>query len=191
MPALDDGSSAFDSDAIEQLLVEHLPGLRAFVRLRAGPVLRSRENESDVVQSACREVLERAHTFQHGGSAGFRRWLYTTALRKILDKHDFHTAAKRDVRRDHAIDDPGLLAAYHSFCTPSGVAAAHEQLQQIECAFEQLSKDHREVILLSRIVELTRGEVAAEMGRSESSVRNLLHRALAQLAQLLEAAGTA
>jgi DNA-directed RNA polymerase specialized sigma24 family protein len=36
---------------------------------------------------------------------------------------------------------------------------------------------------------LPRAEVARLMQRSESSVRNLLHRALAQLAGLLEPAG--
>jgi RNA polymerase sigma-70 factor (ECF subfamily) len=182
----DDGAAAFDAETVEQLLVEHLPGLRAFVRLRAGPVLRSREAESDVVQSACREVLERAEGFRHGGSIGFRRWLYTTALRKILNKHEFHTAAKRDVRRDAPAEDSLLLSTYGNFCSPSGVAAAREELQRIEHAFEQLSPDHREVILLSRIAELSRAEVAGEMGRTEASVRNLLHRALAHLAQLLE-----
>ena len=186
MASSDDGAPAFDPETVEQLLVEHLPGLRAFVRLRAGPVLRSRETESDVVQSACREVLERAETFRHGGSTGFRHWLYTTALRKILNKHEFHIAAKRDVRRDEPCADSQLLTAYGRFCSPSGMAAAREELIRIESAFEQLSTDHREVILLSRIAELSRAEVAAEMGRSEASVRNLLYRGLAHLAQLLE-----
>jgi DNA-directed RNA polymerase specialized sigma24 family protein len=46
-----------DQLAIEALLERHLPGLRAFVRLRAGPAVRTRESTTDVVQSACREVL--------------------------------------------------------------------------------------------------------------------------------------
>lgn len=186
MVPADDGD-AYGPELVERLLAEHLPGLRAYVRLRAGPAVRAREAASDVVQSACREVLERADTFQHGGEAGFRHWLYTTALRKIINKHAFHTAARRDVRRDErATTDVALLQAYHTLCTPSRVAAAREELERIEHSFEHLSDDHREVILLSRLVGLTRTEVAAEMGRSEASVRNLLHRALAHLAQRLE-----
>jgi RNA polymerase sigma factor (sigma-70 family) len=202
---------------VERLLTEHLPGLRAFVRLRAGPRVRARETDSDVVQSTCREVLEHREVFLHGGEAGFRHWLYTTAMRKILNKHEFHDAARRDVRRDargqaatgaphgaghgtghgsgHGTGGPGassdveLLAAYQSFCSPSRVAVAREELERIEAAFEQLPEDYREVVLHSRLMGLPRAEVARLMQRSESSVRNLLHRALAQLAGLLEPAG--
>ena len=175
-----------DPSDVERLLSEHLPGLRAFVRLRMGPVVRAREGESDVVQSACREVLLRADRFQHGGDAGFRHWLYTTALRKIVDKHARHTADKRDVRRERGEQDAELLAAYHAFASPSQLASAREELARIESAFARLSDDHREVVLLSRVVGLSRAEVAASMERSEASVRNLLHRALAHLGQLLE-----
>ncbi len=187
-PGADPHGPVADRD-VERLLVEHLPGLRAFVRLRAGPQVRRREAESDVVQSVCREVLQRRDAFQHGGEAGFRNWLYTTALRKIINKHELHTAAKRDVRRE-APDDVAVLATYGRFCTPSGVAGAREELARIENAFEQLAADHREVIVLTKVVGLPRVEVAAAMDRTEASVRNLLHRALAQLAQILET-GTA
>jgi RNA polymerase sigma-70 factor (ECF subfamily) len=176
---------------VERLLAEHLPGLRAFVRLRAGPLVRARETESDVVQSTCREVLEHREIYRHGGEAGFRHWLYTTALRKILNKHEFHAAARRDARRDvpaDAASDAALIDAYACLCTPSRVAAAKEELARIEAAFERLPDDYREVVLLSRLVGLPRAEVALSMGRSEASVRNLLHRALAQLAGLLEPA---
>jgi RNA polymerase sigma-70 factor (ECF subfamily) len=182
---MNDSNERLDGPALERLLDEHLPGLRAFVRLKAGPTLRARESESDVVQSTCREVLVRADTFQHGGEAGFKHWLYSTALRKILNKHEFHTAGKRDARRD-ADGDVQLLGAYDAFCSPSRLASAREELDRVENAFEKLAPDHREVVLLSRVVGLSRAEVAQEMGRTEASVRNLLNRALVHLAQHLE-----
>ncbi len=182
----DSGETAEGDTPVEELLAEHLPGLRAYVRLKAGLLVNAREAESDVVQSTCRAVLEQKERFQHHGEGRFRRWLYTTALRKILDKHDFHTAARRDARRDVAADEAELLAAYANFCTPSRVATAHEQLDRIERAFAGLSDDQRDVVLLSRIMGLSRAEVAAEMGRTEASVRNLLHRTLARLSHELE-----
>ncbi len=169
-------------ESVEQLLAEHLPGLRAYVRLKAGPLVRAREGESDIVQSTCRQVLEHKHAFQHGGEGHFRRWLYTTALRKILDKHDFHTAARRDTRRNVNAESE-LLAVYAHLCTPSRVASAREQVDRIETALAALAGDEREVVLLSRIVGLSRADVAAEMGRSEGSVRNLLHRTLVKLSR--------
>ncbi len=171
---------------VEALLTEHLPGLRAYVRLKAGLLTHAREGESDVVQSTCRAVLEQAEQFRHQGEGRFRRWLYTTALRKILDKHDFHTAARRDARRETGGDPAEILAVYHHVCTPSRVASAHEQLDRIESAFAALDDDHREVVLLSRIMGLSRAEVADAMGRSEASVRGLLHRALTRLSRDLQ-----
>ena len=116
-------ASGGDPAAVEELLVRHLPGLRAFVRLRAGPQVRAREAESDLVQSTCREVLAHRAEFRYGGEAGFRHWLYTTALRKIVDRHQHHTAQKRDARRERpAEDEADFLDAYRRFASPSGAA---------------------------------------------------------------------
>ncbi len=171
--------------SVEQLLGEHLPRLRAYVRLKAGPLVRAREGESDIIQSTCRQVLEHKDVFQHRGDGNFRTWLYTTALRKILDKHDFHTAARRDARRNTSSDSE-LLDVYSDLCTPSRVASAREQLDRIEAAMAALDEDQREVILLSRILGLSRRDVAEQMGRSEGSVRNLLHRSLVRLSHELD-----
>jgi RNA polymerase sigma-70 factor (ECF subfamily) len=182
-----------DRAALEELLLLHLPGLRAFVRLRAGAIVRKREACSDLVQSVCREVLERAERFRHGGESAFRHWLYATALRKIVDKRDYHTAQRRDVRREDGAlgaappPDGAVLTAYRAFSSPSLRLASAEEIERIEAAFDELPEDYREVILLARIVGLSRSEVAAEMGRTEASVRNLLHRALATLSQRLDA----
>ena len=180
--------SGGDDSALEPLLERHLPGLRAFVRARAGALVRQREDDADIVQSVCREVLQDAAEFRYGGEAGFRHWLYATAMRKILDKHKRNTADKRDVRREAAAPsstgDRGLPD--HRFASPSGAAIGAEQFERMAAAFDRLPDDYAEVILLSRVVGLPRKDVAAAMDRTEASVRNLLHRALAELARLFE-----
>ena len=52
-------------------------------------------------------------------------------------------------------------------------------------AFAQLPEDYREVITLSRVVGLSHGQIASQLGKSEGAVRVLLHRALARLSGLL------
>jgi RNA polymerase sigma-70 factor (subfamily 1) len=172
---------AGDEQALQRLMSEHLPGLRAYVRLRMGPTLRAKESCSDIVQSACREVLAHMDRFQHPGEGAFRAWLYTTAQRKIANRAEFLAAARRDVAREQAADT-AVLGAYASFCTPSDHAMGNEALQRIEHAFDGLSESHRDVIVLTRVLGLTRQDVAEKMGRSEASVRSLLTRALAELA---------
>src|SRR5688572_28234676 len=93
-------SNPADPAEIEELLEQHLPALRAFVRLRMGPTLRSKESASDLVQSACREVLENADRYRFQGDENFKRWLFTTALRVVKNKAKFWQREKRDAGRE-------------------------------------------------------------------------------------------
>ncbi|MBK8975791.1 MAG: sigma-70 family RNA polymerase sigma factor [Planctomycetes bacterium] len=179
------------ADRVGELLEEHLPGLRAFVRLRSGGMLRELEASTDLVQSVCREVLEHADRCQHGGEAGFRRWLYRTALRKIADRYAFYRAARRDVRREErgAPDDASLVGAYASICSPSRAASAREQVERVEAAFDLLPAAYRDAIVGARLLGLTTRELATQLGRSEAATRTVLCRAIARLVELLDEGG--
>lgn len=182
--------SAGDESALEPLLEHHLPGLRAFVRARLGPLVRAREDDADVVQSICREILVHQDRFRVPAENGFKRWLYLTALRKIQHRQEHWHAQKRDVGRELATggsqaDDAGLLAGYATLCTPSRELMAREAIERIEAAVDALPEDYREVLTLARLVGLSRAEIGEVMGRSEGAVRTLLSRAQARLAELL------
>jgi RNA polymerase sigma-70 factor (ECF subfamily) len=180
-----DSASRGDSAAVDVLLERYLPGLRAFVRLRAGPLLRARESASDLVQSVCREVLEHVDRFQYRSEGLFKQWLFTTAARKLADRCDFVQAQRRDVRRDAPLDDAGAEAC-RSLLTPSRELIAREEIEATERALLALDDDHREVIVLARVVGLSAKEIGEQMERSETAVRSLLHRALAELAARVE-----
>ena len=158
----------------------------------------ARESSSDIVQSVCRDVLENMGRFRYPGEAAFRAWLYATAMRKIADRAEYWRAAMRDPAREVRLspgsatrpsgtDDARLAEVYRaSFFSPSQAAIGREALVRLEAAFEKLPEDYREVVVLSRIVGLSRAEIAQKMGRTEASVRNLVSRALAELAEHLE-----
>ena len=163
--------------AVDALIARYLPELRAFVRLRAGALIRQRESSSDIVQSVCREVLEHAERFQHPSESAFKRWLFTTALRKLSNRRDFYLAEKRDVLReaqqaDSMHGDRELLDCYRNFSTPSHGAMIREEVERVEAAMEGLSDANREVITLAHVVGLSRAEIAEQMDRSESAVRS-------------------
>lgn len=187
--ALVERAAAGDREALEALLEEHLPGLRGFVRLRTGEVLRRRESSSDLVQSVCREILTHMDRFQYRSEAGFRQWLYATALRKIQNRVEYHRAQKRDPAQERAASensDDDLLSCYGSFCTPSQELMSQEEVRRIEAAFDELPDDYREAIVMAKVVGLSRAEMAAELGKSEGAVRTLLSRALSRLAEVLD-----
>lgn len=180
-----------DGRAVSELVERYLPSLRAYVRLRHDPSLAARESSSDVVQSVCRELLVNLDAIEWRGESAFRAWLYTAVRRKLADRAAYLRAARRDIGREEPAaaddaDDSRLLACYAALGSPSGDAMGRELLARMEAAFARLPADYREVIVLSRIVGLDRAAVAEHMGRSAASVRNLLARGLARLAEELE-----
>jgi RNA polymerase sigma factor (sigma-70 family) len=179
-----------DRSAVESLIVDLLPALRAFVRLRAGPAVRARDSCSDLVQSVCRELLEDLGSFEYKGDKAFKGWLFTTALRKIVDR-----ARRAEIRGQIG---PGaateteegprgeiLDVGLGEFLTPSGVALAREEAARLEAAFDLLPDDQREVIVLSRVLGLTFAQIAEQTGRSENAAQKLHARGIARLHVLL------
>lgn len=185
--ALAERAAAGDREALEELLERHLPELRAFVRLRAGAALRARESASDLVQSTCREVLTHAERFQFPSESAFRRWLFTTALRKVSNRAAHLGAAKRagpevPLAPTSSAGDDGLIACYHRFSSPSHRVTVQDEIDRVERAFDTLTDEQREVVTMAHVVGMSRAEIAEQLGKSENAVRIVLHRALARLA---------
>lgn len=180
-----------ERQAIESLLVRHLPTLRGWIRLRMGPTLRTRETADDLVQSVAREVLADLSQFEWRGEAAFRHWLFCQAQTKLAERARFVGRARRDpAREEHEPDSlDATLVCYRSLCTPSAELAAREAVARIEAAFDALPADHKEAITLQRLCGMSYPELAAQLGRSEGAVRNLVYRGLARLALTLDRSG--
>jgi RNA polymerase sigma factor (sigma-70 family) len=179
------------TDRLDRLLEEHLPRLRAFVRLRTNQAIRARESCSDLVQSVCREVLQEQARFEFQGEAAFRNWLYTAALRKIVSRDRHWHAQRRDVGREQSpASDSGvgrdILDAYATVTTPSMLVVRKESEAAFEAAFDTLSDEHREIVTLNKLVGLSHQEIAEQLGKSEEACRQLLRRALVKLEIALE-----
>lgn len=178
-----------DAASLDALLARYLPQLHAYVHLRLSDELRARESSMDVVQSVCRELLAERERFDFRGEERFRAWLFTAALNKLRDKFRFHGGALRDVRREERgeVDLDQLVA--RSLLTPSQDAIAAERVRAVRDALGSLGEDHREVVSLVRIAGLPHAVVAEVLGRSEAATRQLLGRALVQLAAELKRRG--
>jgi RNA polymerase sigma-70 factor (ECF subfamily) len=186
-------AAAGDRAAVDALIERHLPELRAFVRLRAGDALRRRESTSDLVQSTCREVLTHLERFQFPDESAFRRWLFVTAQRKIADRADHYAAQKRAAAREErlaseeGVQDEQLANCYRRFSSPSRRALVRDEIEQLERAFDALTEEQREIVTLAHVVGLSRAQIAEQVGKSENAVRIVLHRALARLAEIVNA----
>ncbi|MEZ5962563.1 MAG: sigma-70 family RNA polymerase sigma factor [Planctomycetota bacterium] len=177
-----------DQAASGALLLRYLPALRAFVRLRSDHILRAREAESDLVQTACRQVLQNLDQFEWRDEGSFRHWLFALALNKIRNHRNMALAGKRDLRREVAgtHGDRELGDAYATLATPTRQLSSRDEVARIEKAIDSLPEGYREVVILSRVVGLTSAQIGERQGKSEGAVRVQLSRALARLAAALE-----
>jgi len=178
------------SPRLDELIEEHLPGLRAYLRVHIGGLVQAKESSSDLLQSVCREVIEHARRFEHPGDKAFRQWLYRTAERKVIDRFRYYTAEKRHVGREAAGLDPAdsalaSLARQRSAAT-SERAIAREDLARARAAFDALAPHYQEVIVLYQLQGLTHRQIAERLGRSDGAVRNILYRGLATISAALD-----
>lgn len=176
-----------NTDSVGALLARHLTSLRAYVRLRGGPNLRRWESDSDLVQSVCAEVLRGEERFDYQGEDAFRHWLFTTALRKLVEKNRYHRAQRRDRERIEggARVDHDLAACYASLVTPSQTAMGNEAMARLEQALDTMPESWRDAVLMSRLMGFPYPEIARRLGQAESTVRANLSRAIARVGRVL------
>jgi RNA polymerase sigma-70 factor (ECF subfamily) len=177
------------TEALRGLLIRHLPSLEARVRARAGPFVRARESCSDLVQSICVAALRDLDGFEFRGEPAFRRWLFELADHRIVNKAEFHRAARRDAARERrpasGTTSGGAAPAGHHSTTPSRHAIRREAASRLEDALRRLPPPYREAVTLHRVEQLPYPEIAAILGRTEASVRTLVSRGLVRLSALL------
>lgn len=181
-----------DAVAVEELLERHLPGLRSYVRRNVSPGVLAKESSEDLVQSVCREVLQNVGEFEYRGEAAFRSWLYQAALRKLIDRHRYYTAEKRDPGREAggvvstelSTDAASLLVASLTG-SPSGEVIMKEEVQRLEHAFARLAETDRRIIHLVYVLGRSHADVARELACTEVASRKQLSRALARLSRHL------
>lgn len=173
-------------DELDRLIEHHVAVLRHYVRLRAGPFVRSREPVSDIVQSALREIVEASPEFVYTGEAAFRRWIHRIATHKIIAKQRYHLAARRNATQEEIlasrvwdVAQPGDSSPDHS---PSKHAVHAEDLERLQSAFDELDEEDRSILSMRRIFDIPVAEIAEELGLAESTVRWRLATIMARLA---------
>ena len=161
-----------DHRAFEELFVSLRERLLAAIRSRLSPAARQTIDPEDVLQATFVRALHSTQRFEWQGDGSFRRWLESIATHVTLD-------AVRHQRRITVLKIDRDVKG--SGASPSKAIRRRERLERLERSMETLSPDYRTVLRLSRMDGLSVKEIANQMGRSESAVKNLLLRATKQL----------
>jgi RNA polymerase sigma-70 factor (ECF subfamily) len=173
-------------DALGELYARYGGRLLAFIRMRMGRDLRSRLESRDILQTTLLKSFQRLAQFEGGDGPTLMGWLVRIAENEIRDQADFQHRRRRDVAADVPLDAGGIEIPARVRSALSA-AVLNEQAERLGAALEALEPDHRDVIVLRKLEELSFKDVAARMGRSEDACRMLLARAMVALTLALKA----
>lgn len=112
-----------------------------------------------------------------GDDDAMRRWVFTIARNRLIDES--RRSRRRPSARSGPVPDLPSQASDNPF-DPDLVRG-----------LAQLTLEQREVIVLRFVADLAIEEVAAITERAPGAVKSMQHRALAQLARILERSGDA
>lgn len=161
-----------DQSAFGELAAKYASRLRALIESRLGPQLRSQIQPDDVAQEVLVWAFRSIKNLHWQGDDSFFRWLggiTENVLRKEAQRHRGKLAL------------PLIVDVEASEASPSQSMRRAERFEHLQGCLDDLSPDHRQVIILARIDRLSFKEIAHRMNRSEVASRQLLRRALKEL----------
>lgn len=149
---------------IEKIIVEHYDLVFRFCARRVG-----QELACDATQETFLTAMKRISEFE--GRSQLRTWILGIALNHCRN-------LSRKNRVEVCVDEVWDLGQH-----------SHEQTtvdsETLRCALEQLSLEHREVVLLHELEGLTYAEAGEILGIPEGTVKSRLHHAFQHLRKSL------
>lgn len=166
---------AGDRAAYDQLFALHQERALLYLRARLGPKLRASVDSQDVLQDAYLAAHRDFAGFEWRDDGAFLRWLCGIIEHRLADLHDYHGAAKRQPVPLPRLDPSGPITALDR----------SEHRARVARALDELSDDHRQVLLLRFFAGLSAQATGERMQRNAGAVRNLTARALVELGRRL------
>lgn len=150
-----------DPEALRRLVSEHYARVFQFCARRVGP-----DTAQDVTQETFVTMTQRLTTFKSDSS--FPTWLLGIALNKC--RNHARSAKSNPLQAEDWMD---------------AEAPSHESdvvdRQSLVQALSKLSEEHRHVVLMHEVEQLTYAEIAEVLGIPEGTVKSRLHHAFIQL----------
>lgn len=183
-----------NQSALDQLFKRYNERVLQRVRIFIGPELRTKLESVDIVQEVFISVLRDLNNFTYKNEGDLLRWISKIIEHRLQDNSDKIHAKKRDARKEIPLNNnrsstqdtfvgiPGPVDT----TTPSLIMSRREDWNKLEKAMDKLKPEHREVIKLTKMNELSYKEVADRLGKSSEAVRTLLARALTALSRSFE-----
>jgi RNA polymerase sigma-70 factor, ECF subfamily len=169
-----DRAKTGDAAAFADLYDRYVDQVFAYVYRRVG----HRQLAEDLVGDVFLRAYRRLSSFEWQG-VDLGAWIITIARNRV---HDHFKSARFRLERatEEVRDDPGSSGTTSD--DPERVAVARDLARSLGEALERLKPDHREVIELRFIHDMSVAETAAVLERSVGATKALQYRALRSLA---------
>ncbi|MBR3570184.1 MAG: sigma-70 family RNA polymerase sigma factor [Oscillibacter sp.] len=145
------------------------------------------DDGADAAQDAFLSAWRNLPSFR--GDANFSTWLYrlvSNASTDILRRRQ-----RRDARAGASLDDEGArFDAPDPAPAPQEVAERRELRQELQDALQTLSPEHRQVLILREIHQLSYEEIGEALSLDIGTVKSRLHRAREAMRKILLGRGT-
>jgi RNA polymerase sigma-70 factor, ECF subfamily len=151
------GAKSGDMEAIRFLYLRYKDNVYGFVL----SIVREPHEAEDCTQQVFMKLISAVHKYEPR-AVPFSAWILRVARNVAID----HLRQRRAVPCEE-VYEPTLPTDETS----------RECRWGLEVALDTLPEDQRDVVVLRHLVGLTPGEIATRMGRTESSVHGLHHRA--------------
>ena len=165
-----------DEHAFADLYDRYIDQVYGYVRRRVG----NREVAEDLTGDVFLRAWRRFDRFEWQG-VDLGAWLTTIARNRVND----HFQSAR-FRLERSTDEIGDRDAGPRNDLPEKVAEARELARSLAEALDQLKGEHREVIELRFVHDMSVSETAAVMGRTVGATKALQYRALRALAAVVK-----
>jgi len=144
--------------------------------------LRDHHSAEDATEQVFLRALSALPRFQErapdpGGPSTFRVWLFQIARNVISNE--------RRTRRRHPAAPLAAAISMPASDDPAGIVADRDAAERAWLAVDRLPEARRRAVILRFVEEMSPAEIAGVLGRSEGSVRVLIHRALRAVADEL------
>jgi RNA polymerase sigma-70 factor (ECF subfamily) len=176
------GKSTSERQEMTRLIAAEIPRLRRFALLMA----HDGAFADDLVQEALLRAVSHFDSWEPG--TNLRAWLLTILRNVFLTELRRSRVAKLNSERSETWIDAQVSAIGNSNRNPQDFAV---YLAAVQRAFDRLSSEHREILALVALEELSYEEAAATLNVPVGTVRSRLSRARAALRQIMSASARA
>ena len=189
-------SNSLKQSNLHEVLIPRVRMLRAYLFRRVPASLKQTLAVDDILQEVWLAAYQSVHRFRPTGPDSVDHWLMTIAHSRLVDAVRHARRIKRGGDRRFVRDVTPNLTSFSSLFarlravqrTPSSDAHLIETAHAMQMAMSRLSDRQRQAVQLRFLQGLSRREIATRMSTTEKAVKELVHRGLHAMRDMLGSA---